>query len=269
MTWQRLTAAQLGLQEPGGTPHGIDFATSRGNATVIADRGAGAWLSTDSGAHWTPVNVPVDHGVQNRDQRRVVRRSRAILVRPGLTASGAHDGAAYFSPDGRAWQYAGTMAAAGGWTPGVVKGSDYGIVVTGRTTEQYVAYTSTGTGISWLPTGPLGGTASGPDLIPVVGPGGHVIAAGKTNATRTSQQGLLIKADTAGNVEPVPLTSVPGGLVPEEAVQGIAVAGNEQVAVGSADGYPAVWRRVSDGPWSWSPRWARCPAARTWPGYPP
>jgi hypothetical protein len=28
------------------------------------------------------------------------------------------------------------------------------------------------------------------------------------------------------------------------------VAGNEQVAVGSADGYPAVWQRVSDGPWT-------------------
>ena len=46
VTWQRLTAAQLGLQEPGGTPPGIDFAASHGNATVITDRGAGVWLST-------------------------------------------------------------------------------------------------------------------------------------------------------------------------------------------------------------------------------
>jgi hypothetical protein len=84
----------------------------------------------------------------------------------------------------------------------------------------------------------------------VVGPGGRVVAAGKTNATRTSQQGLLIKADTAGHVEPVSLSSIQGGLIPEQAVEGIAVDGNEQVAVGSADGYPAVWRRVSDGPWS-------------------
>ena len=68
--------------------------------------------------------------------------------------------------------------------------------------------------------------------------------------SRTSQQGLLIKADTAGNRESVPLGSIRGGLIPEEAVQSIAVAGNEQVAVGSADGYPAVWRRVAGGPWS-------------------
>ena len=118
----------------------------------------------------------------------------------------------------------------------MVKGSDYGFVVTGHTSDQYVAYISTGTGARWLPTGPLGSTASGPDLAPAVGPGGSVVAAGKTNATRTSQQGLLIKAGTAGNVEPVSLSSIQGGLIPEEAVKGIAVTGNEQVAVGSADG---------------------------------
>jgi len=250
VTWQRLTAAQLGLQEPGGTPQGIDFATSYGNATLMTDRGAGAWLSTDSGAHWTPVTVPVDHGAQNTISGVSFDGAGLILVRPGLTASGAHDGVAYFSPDGRTWQYAGTIATAGGWTPDVVKGSDFGFVVTGHTRDHYVAYTSTGTGTRWLPTGSLGSTASGPDLTPVAGPGGTVIAAGYTNASRTSQQGLLIKANAAGNVKAVSLSSIPGGLIPEEAVQGVAVAGNEQVAVGSADGYPAVWRRVSDGPWS-------------------
>jgi len=250
VTWQRLTAAQLGLQEPGGTPQGIDFATSHGTATVITDRGAGVWLSTDSGAHWTPVTVPVDHGAKNSISGVSFDGAGLVLVRPGLAASGANDGVAYFSPDGRTWQYAGTIAAAGGWTPDVVKGSDYGFVVTGHTRDQYVAYTSTGTGTRWLPTGPLGSTSSGPSLTPAVGPGGNVIAVGKTNATRTNQQGLLIKADTAGNLEPVSLSSIQGGLIPEETVQSIAVAGNEQVAVGSADGYPAVWRRVSDGPWS-------------------
>jgi len=193
-------------------------------------------MSTDSGAHWTPMTVPVDHGAQNAISGVSFDGAGLILVRPGLTASGARDGVAYFSADGRTWQYARTIAAAGGWSPDVVKGSDFGFVVTGRTGDRYVAYTSTGTGTRWLPTGPLGSTASGPDLIPAVGPGGNVIAAGRTNATRTSQQGLLIKADTAGNLEPVSLSSIQGGLIPEEAVKGIAVTGNEQVAVGSADG---------------------------------
>ena len=250
MTWQRLTAAQLGLQEPAGTPSGIDFAVSHGDATVITDRGAGVWLSTDSGAHWTPVTIPVDHGAQNAISGVSFDGAGLIAVRPGRTASGASDGVAYFSQDGRTWQYAGTIAAAGGWSPDVVKGSDYGFVVVGRTRDQYVAYTSTGTGTKWLPTGSLGSTSSGPGFTPAVGPGGRVIAAGSTNSTRTNQQGLLIEADTAGHQQPVSLSSIPGGLVPEQTVSGVAVAGNEQVAVGSADGYPAVWRRVSDGPWT-------------------
>jgi len=250
VTWQRLTAAQLGLQEPAGTPSGIDFAVSHGNATVITDRGAGVWLSTDSGAHWTPVTIPVDHGAQNAISGVSFDGAGLIAVRPGRTASGASDGVAYFSQDGRTWQYAGTIAAAGGWSPDVVKGSDYGFVVVGRTRDQYVAYTSTGTGTKWLPTGSLGSTSSGPGFTPAVGPGGRVIAAGSTNSTRTNQQGLLIEADTAGHQQPVSLSSIPGGLVPEQTVSGVAVAGNEQVAVGSADGYAAVWRRVSDGPWT-------------------
>jgi len=249
-TWQRLPAAQLGLTAGGVIPHSINFATSRGPDTVISDGQAGVWLSTDSGSTWTPVTVPLDHGARNSISGVSFDGSGLIAVRPGRTASGAPDGVAYFSPDGRAWRYAGTIDAAGGWSPDVVKGSDYGFVVTGRTSSQYVAYTSVGTGAAWRPTGPLGDTSSGPDFTPTVGPGGAVIAAGNTNRTRTGQQALIIKADTAGDLQPVSLAAIPGGLVPEETVQSTAVAGGTQVAVGSADGYPAVWWRVAGGPWA-------------------
>jgi hypothetical protein len=250
LNWQRLTAAQLGLLTSGTTAQAIDFATAHGTATVITDRGSGIWMSNDSGAHWTPVTVPVDHGARDAISGVSFDGAGFVLVRPGLTASGASDGVAYFSADGRTWQYAGTIAPAGGWTPDVVKGSDYGFVVTGHTGQHYVAYTSTGTGTKWLPTGPLGSTSDGGPLTPAVGPGGNVIAAGSTNSTKTSQEALLIKADTAGDRQQVPLSAIPGGLIPEEAVRSLAVSGNEQIAAGSADGYPAVWRRVSEGGWS-------------------
>ncbi len=194
--------------------------------------------------------MPVDHGAQNAISGVSFDGSGLVLVRPGTAANGASDGVAYFSPDGRTWQYAGTIDPAGGWSPDGVKGSDYGFVVTGSANGKYVAYTSTGAGARWLPTGPLGGRSNGPDFNPAAGPGGRVVAAGNTNSTRTGQEGLLIKADTAGNLEPVSLSAIPGGLVPEETVQGTAVAGSVQIAVGSANGYPAVWRRVSGGPWS-------------------
>jgi serine/threonine protein kinase len=250
VTWQRVTAAQLGLTAAGLTPASMNFATSRGAATLISDGGSGVWLSTDSGSTWTPVTVPVDHGAQNKISGVSFAGSGLIAVRPGLTASGAPDGVAYFSPNGQAWQYAGTIDAAGGWSPVVVKGSNYGFVVTGTTqARQNVAYTSTGTGGTWLPTGSLGDGTSVPS--PTVGPGAIVVAAGSADATKTGQQAVFVKADTAGNVQPVSLARIPGGLIPEVAVKGTAVApGGTMIAVGSADGYPAVWRRAANGPWA-------------------
>jgi len=250
VTWQRLTAAQLGLTTGGVIPHTIDFATSRGAATVISDGQAGVWLGTDSGSTWTPVTVPLDHGAQNSISGLSFDGSGLIAVRPGLTAAGAPGGVAYFSPDGQAWHYAGTIGAAGGWSPDAVKGSDYGFVVTGHTRNQYVAYASTGTGTTWRPTGPLGDLSSGPDFTATAGPGGTVVAVGNTNRTRTGQQALIIRADTAGKLQPVSLAAIQGGMIPEVAVNGTAVAGGVQIAVGSANGYPAVWRRAAGGSWT-------------------
>ncbi len=248
VSWQRLPAGQLGLREAGLIPGNIDFAASQGTATVIADRSGGVWLSTDDGARWTPVTVPADHGARTSVSGVSFDKAGLILVRPGTAANGADDGVAYFSADGRTWGYAGTIDAAGGWSPNAVKGSDYGFVVTGHTKGQYVAYTSTGTGARWLPVAPLGDTSNGPGFNPALGADGTVIAAGNTNSTRTGQEGLLIKADTAGKIAPVSLSAIPGGLVPEAKVRGTATAGGVEIAVGSANGYPAVWRRVSGGP---------------------
>ena len=249
--WQRLTAAQLGLTEAGATPGNIDFATSQGSATVISDRGSGVWLSTDSGSTWSAVTIPVDHGARKAISGVSFDGSGLIAVRPGVTASGARDGVAYFSPDGRAWQYAGTIDAAGGWAPAVVKGSRYGFVVTGTTSaNQYVGYTSTGAGATWQPTGSIGDRSAGPDLTATLGPGGTVVAVGSQNRTATGQQAVFVTADRAGNVWPVSLARVPGGLIAEAAVHGTAAADGEQIAVGTADGFPAVWRRTAGGSWA-------------------
>jgi hypothetical protein len=87
----------------------------------------------------------------------------------------------------------------------VVKGSDYGFVVTGTTAKnQYVvAYTSTGTGGTWLPTWPLGDSSTTSKPTAAVGPGEAVVAVWSANATKTGQQALFVKADTAGDVQPV------------------------------------------------------------------
>jgi serine/threonine protein kinase len=177
-TWQRLTATQLGLKVAGITPTNIQYATSQGNDTLISD-GSGVWLSTDGGTSWTQVTVPVGHGARDQISGLSFDGSGLIAVRPGTGASGAPGGVAYFSPNGQVWQFAGLIDPVGGWTPQVVKGSDYGFVVVGYTSaDQNVAYASTGTGATWRPTKSLGSTSDTSINSATVGSGGTVIAVG-------------------------------------------------------------------------------------------
>jgi hypothetical protein len=258
VNWRRLTGAQLGLAPPGQTVQNISYAASRGNDTVIAGTVAsgaathvGVWLSTDGGTSWAQVTVPADHGATDALAGLSFDAAGLLAVRPGHTAAGAADGVAYFSPNGRDWTYAATIDPAGGWSPGVVKGSSYGFAVTGQTAAgTLVAYASAGAGTVWTPTGPLGTAARESMLSPAVAPGGAVVAAGSTAATRTGQQAVLVEAAPGGPVRPVPLAGIPGAVVPELAVNAMAAAGGVQVAVGSADGLPAIWRRQPGGSWA-------------------
>ena len=258
VTWHRMTATQLGLSAAGETARNISYATWRGNDTLIsgtvvvgATSYAATWLSTDGGSAWTRVTVPVDHGASDAISGLAFDGSGLVAVRPGRSASGADDGIAYFSPNGQTWQYTATIDPTGGWNPGVVKGTDDGFVVTGQTADgQIVAYTSTGTGTGWLPTGPLGAASTESVTGATVVPGNTIIAVGGTAASRVSQQPVFLEANAAGSVRTVSLAGSPGGIVPEVAVNSTAVADGQQIAVGSADGYPAVWRRASGGSWT-------------------
>jgi hypothetical protein len=253
VTWQRKTAAQLGLTALGGTAQGIVYATSRSNDTVISGgitgtAASGVWLSTDGGSTWSAVTVPADQGAGTSISGLGFDGSGLITVRPGQTGSGGADGVAYFSPNGQVWQYAGTIDAAGGWSPQVVKGSVNGFVVTGTTgAGQIVAYTSTGTGGTWQPTGSLGPAAAENVESATVGGGGAVMAVGHASPSKISQQPVFLEASKTGTVRPVSLTAISGGIVPELTVNGLATANGEEIAVGSADGYPAVWREAPGG----------------------
>ncbi len=249
VTWQRMTAAQAGL---GQDVASISYAATSGDDTVISgtlrDGAWGTWLSTDGGSAWTPVSIPAGHGAENTISGLGSDGSGLIAVRPGT----AGDAIAYFSPNGQTWQYAATIGAAGGFGPDVVKGSGYGFVVTGTNSAgDYLAYASAGDGATWLPTGSLGSKASYASApAATVGRGGIVIAAGSAAAAKTGQRAVLLRATTAGSVRPVSLASTPGAVAPEVAVNSLAVADGQQIAVGSADGYPAIWRKTAGGSWS-------------------
>jgi hypothetical protein len=258
VTWHRMTAAQLGLAAAGERVLNISYATWLGTDTVISGEVAangttysGAWLSTNGGSAWTRVTIPADHGAGTRIAGLAFDSAGLLAVRPGLLASGSADGVAYFSPNGRAWQYAGTIDEAGGWTPGVVKGSAYGFVAAGTSAAgKLVAYTSTGSGATWLPTGPLGDAAAESVVGATVAPAGTIIAVGYTAHSKIGQQAMLVEAATSGAVRQIALAGIPGGTIPELTVNGLAVAGGEEIAVGSADGYPAVWRKSAGNSWA-------------------
>jgi hypothetical protein len=257
LTWQRLTAGQLGLAGPGETVLNIAYATYQGNATVISGavtRGNesydAAWLSTDGGTAWTRLTIPADHGASAAISGVAFDGSGLIAIRPGRAATGAADGIAYFSPNGRTWQYAATIDPEGGWTPGVVKGSAYGFVVTGTTTEgQIVGYLGTGTGTSWLPTAALGSAAAESVVGATVAPAGTIVAIGYTGASQAGQQPVFVEASTSGTVRQVSLAGITGASIPEMKINSTAVADGVQIAVGSANGYPAVWRKAAGSAW--------------------
>jgi hypothetical protein len=248
LTWQRMTAAQVGL---GGDVTSISYATWAGDAAVIAGQlGNGQWAtwrSTDGGTAWTRVTVPVGHGAENIVSGLGSDASGLIAIRPG-NAGGA---VAYFSPNGLTWRYAATIGAAGGFRPAVIKGSGFGFVVTGTgSAGNYLAYSASGDGTAWAPTGSLGTAASYASApAATVGTGGTVIAAGSTARTKTSEQAIVLRAGTAGTVQSVPLAGIPGAVIPDLTVNALASAGGQQIAVGSADGYPAIWRKTQDGSW--------------------
>jgi len=252
LTWHRMTAAQAGLDAEGQDVTSISYAAWAGDATVIAGNlgtgGWGTWLSTDSGTTWTPVAVPVGHGADAVISGLGSDGSGLIAVRSGA----AGNAIAYFSPNGRTWRYAATLGTGGGFRPAVVKGSGHGFVVTGANAAgDDLAYTSTGDGTTWRPTGLLGTAASyASGLAATVGPAQKVIAAGSAAATKTGQQAVVLQASASGTVRPVALGAIPGAVVPEVAVNALASAGGQEIAVGSADGYPSIWRRTAAGSWT-------------------
>ena len=147
----------------------------------------------------------------------------------------------------------------------MVKGGANAFVAVGTTTGgQIVAYTADSAGGTWVPTGSLGSACRR------VGERAQrrapeVPSSRLAPRKAASHQPVFATASRDGTVRPVSLTAITGGVVPELAVNGLATAGGDQIAVGSADGYPAVWRRpraAARGRWSRRCRWSGLPGCR-------
>jgi len=293
VTWQRVAVPAGALD--------IKFLASAGNAVLVAGEvqqrqtiaghpaiatAGAAWLSRDAGRTWTPVTIPLGHGARNQIVGVAAYGSGFVAVRPATRAAaaggpgqssaaaggpGQSSGAAvadvYRSADGVTWTFAATLAAPGGFVPGVINGGSAGAVVTGQAGADLTAFVSLGAqgaaGTRWAQTQTLGSGTSQTVSGAAVTPAGAVVT---TAPGSTSRAVPVIKVLPVGTLpRNVSLTAIPGAVVPQVAVNAVAAAGSGQVAVGSANGYPAAWMST-DGGSAWTRGTGQTPGVLDRPG---
>ncbi len=249
VTWRRLGAAQLHLTAEGGRAGALTSAAADGAATVISgvvtNNGAqgggasGVWRSTNGGTTWSAVTVPVSNGA-TASAAVAATANGFVAVRPGQAKTGA-DAVVFTSPDGAAWKFGATVIGQGGagLTLTSVEGGPAGAVITGRSGGNVLAFTSTD-GAVWRPDGILASATAGTVSGLAVIAGGAIVVAGSSAAGPLGRQPMLT-VDNAGRLTAVSFAGIPGAVQPEVAVNGIAADGSNQVAVGSANGFPATW----------------------------
>ncbi|MGH3150290.1 MAG: hypothetical protein ACRDOB_06125, partial [Streptosporangiaceae bacterium] len=277
---------------------GVSMTTGPPGHTRTVQAGA-AWLSTDGGTTWAlavpPAVTPAGPGAQPLISGEAVTGQGFVLLRPataagqaGSKAPGKARGKAvgkargkadskadtttatepavdvYHSPNGTAWTYAATLTTPAGFTVGMANGSQTGAVITGQAGPALTAFTSAD-GASWRQD-PAFGTAAAEDVSGVaLTSNGTAVAAGTTVGDPDSRQPLLTLLSPNATPSQVAITKIPGAVHAELAVNSVAAGNGAQVAVGSANGYPAAWSTV-DGGSSWRPAAGQTPAVLDRPG---
>ncbi len=286
ISWDRLGAARLHLAAGGGRALDLKYVAAAGKRIMIAGdvfttkvtgkpkrtvtvQVGAAWLSGDGGASWAPTAgsaagpgaQPQIAGVAAAGQGFVLLRPAIVAKRPAVDA--------FYSPNGLGWTFQATLSAAGGFTAAMANGGPAGTVltgitgVTGQAGRTLTAFVSAN-GRAWRQTRPLGPAASEAVSGVALAPDGAVVTAG-ISAGPDSRQPVITLTGTSAAAQQVELAKIPGAVEPEVAVNGVAARGSTQVAVGSANGFPAAWTSV-DGGSSWSRATGATPAVLSRPG---
>jgi hypothetical protein len=248
--WTRLGPAQLKLAAGGDRVTGIRLAAAEGGSILIAGdiappgqpaaRTGGAWLSTNDGRSWTAVQVPVGHGAQPEFSDLVaIPGGGFVMVRPAVV-HGVQAADVYQSATGATWRFTATLTTPAGFTADLMNGGPGGAVLTGTAGRELIAFVSRD-GVAWRQTAGFG-TAATESVSGVAVTGtSAVIAAGTSAAVPGSSQRLITVDSATGGLRSVSLSAIPGATEPQLAVTAVAAHGSTQVAVGSANGFPAAW----------------------------
>ena len=287
ITWQRLGADQLRLPVSGlarvlDLRYAAVFANrilvagdvsatqSIGKHTVTVQTSA-AWLSGDGGTTWTLAVPPgptgtgnsAAHGAGTQISGLAATGHGFIALRPA-TAAGRPAVDVYRSANGTAWTFAATLGTPAGFAAGPADGTVNGAVVTGRAGSALIAFVSAD-GASWRQR-PAFGSAAAQDVSGVAtAPGGTVVTAGTTIDDPDSRQPVLTVLAAQDPAKSVDIAAIPGADDPQLAVNDVAAGNGLQVAVGSANGYPAAWVSANGGS-TWTRASGQTPAVLDRPG---
>jgi hypothetical protein len=260
--WQRLAGARLHLAGSGQTVQDLRGVAAHGSDVIIdgaltithrkgghrtTSHAVGVWRSTDGGSTWTAANPPVTGGATPWVDGIAATGSGFVAIRPAHFTAAGSGAVVYTSADGRSWTRSATLTAGkrAGLRFGKVGGSAQGAAAVGQLADgSRIAYVSTD-GSSWSSIPGVGTAAQSPAQVTVT-TGGTVVVGGSTTPSPVQQQPYLVVASPGGHARPVN----PGGAQPSLGVYGIAAATGGQVAVGSANGYPAIWSATGR---HWSP----------------
>jgi hypothetical protein len=205
------------------------------------------WLSADGGRQWTPVPVPRGHGALDQIGGLAAVGAGFTLVRSTLNGTDV-----YRSPDGLSWQFTAKLA---GFIAGQMNGGPAGAAITGALNGTLTALVSTD-GAHWQR---VKGTLSSVSGV-AVAPGPDVVITGTGNRDPRLN---LMSAD-AGELS-TGMDEVPGATQPQVAVNAVAAQAGSQVAVGSANGFPAAWVST-DGGSDWTRATGQTPPVLNRPG---
>jgi hypothetical protein len=275
ISWERLDATRLRLTAGAGRALDLRYVAAAGNRILVAGdivtgepgrtatvRTGAAWLSSDGGATWAPTAGPVT-GPGARPQVAGVTAAGGgfVLLRPAVVA-GRTAVDAYYSPNGVGWTFQATLRAAAGFTAEMASGGPHGAVVTGRAGRTLTAFVSA-SGRAWRQAGSFG-TASEQVSGVALAADGAVVTAG-SSAAPDSRQPVITLTGAGPGAGQVDIAKIPGAVEQQVSVNGLAAQGSTQVAVGSANGFPAAWTSA-DGGSSWTRAVGATPRVFSRPG---
>jgi hypothetical protein len=201
------------------------------------------WVSSDAGSTWAPAFVPLGHGAQPRITGLAAAGDSLVSTRPAIVKKHtAID--VYRSANGTAWTFDATLSAPAGLLTGMVNGGPDGAVISAQAGRTLTAFVSPN-GLTWQQTAPFGAAASETVSGVAVAQQGAVVT-GTTAAADTRQPAIAVVAGHSGT-DQVDVAKIPGAFDPQLAVNGVAAGSGTQVAVGSANGFPATWASADGG----------------------